>query len=357
MPSSLELKYRRLKRRKRRNIVLNSVCLLIASSGLLWTVNYFWRYISYEITNDAYVDQYVVPVNVRVAGYIEEVRFREHQYVHKGDTLVVLDNREYLIRQKEALAALMDAQGSRGVLHSNIRTSETRVAEQEASLGEAKARLWKAEQDFHRYERLLQEESVPRQQYDQAKADYDAAQAHYDALLKQREAARSQYSETSRRQVNIEAGILRAEAALDMADLNLSYTVVTAPYDGYMGRRTLEPGQYVSAGQTLSYLVRQADKWITANYRETQINNIYLGQPVRIKVDGVPGRVFHGHVTAISEATGSKYSLVPTDNSAGNFVKVQQRIPVRIDLDDVTTEDMALLRAGMMVETEALRRD
>lgn len=354
--SSIEMKYKRLKRRKRRNIILNTVCMLIASSGLLWTVNYFWRYISYEITNDAFVDQYISPVNIRVSGYIQDVRFREHQFVRKGDTLVVIDNREYLIRQKEAEAALMDAQGSKGVLRSNIETSETRIGEQNATLEEAKARLWKAEQDFHRYERLLEEESVPEQQYDQAKADYDAARARYNALVKQKDAARSQYAETNKRKVNVKAAILRDEAALDLANLNLSYTVVTAPYDGYMGRRTLEPGQYVSAGQTLSYLVRQSDKWITANYRETQIANIYIGQPVRIKVDGVPGKVFHGHVTAISEATGSKYSLVPTDNSAGNFVKVQQRIPVRIDLDNVTAEDMKQLRAGMMVETEALKR-
>ena len=354
--SSIEMKYKRLKRRKRRNIILNTVCMLIASSGLLWTVNYFWRYISYEITNDAFVDQYISPVNIRVSGYIQDVRFREHQFVRKGDTLVVIDNREYLIRQKEAEAALMDAQGSKGVLRSNIETSETRIGEQNATLEEAKARLWKAEQDFHRYERLLEEESVPEQQYDQAKADYDAARARYNALVKQKDAARSQYAETNKRKVNVKAAILRAEAALDLANLNLSYTVVTAPYDGYMGRRTLEPGQYVSAGQTLSYLVRQSDKWITANYRETQIANIYIGQPVRIKVDGVPGKVFHGHVTAISEATGSKYSLGPTDNSAGNFVKVQQRIPVRIDLDNVTAEDMKQLRAGMMVETEALKR-
>lgn len=197
---------------------------------------------------------------------------------------------------------------------------------------------------------------MPEQQYDQAKADFDAARARYNALLRQKDAARSQYTETSRRKVNIDAAILRAEAALDLANLNLSYTVVTAPYDGYMGRRTLEPGQYVSAGQTLSYLVRQMDKWVTANYRETQIANIYIGQQVRIKVDGIPGKTFRGHVTAISEATGSKYSLVPTDNSAGNFVKVQQRIPVRIDFDDVTPEDMAQLRAGMMVTTEALKR-
>ena len=305
--SVLHLKYKRLKRQKRRNIILNIVCLLIAGSGLVWTANYFWRYINYEITNDAFVDQYIAPVNVRVAGYIQEVRFREHQFVHEGDTLVVLDNREYLIRQKEAEASLLDAQESRDVLTSGIRTSHTRIAEQDANLAEAKARLWQTEQDYRRYERLLKEESVPEQQYDQAKASYEAARAHYD--------------ETSKKQVGVEAGILRAEAALDLANLNLSYTVVTAPYSGYMGRRTLEPGQYVSAGQTLSYIVRQSGKWITANYRETQIANIYIGQPVRIKVDGLPGKVLHGHVTAISEATGSKYSLVPTDNSAGNFVK------------------------------------
>ena len=116
------------------------------------------------------------------------------------------------------------------------------------------------------------------------------------------------------------------------------------------------PGQYVSAGQTISYLVRSKDKWITANYRETQISNIYIGQEVRIRVDAISGKTFTGRVTAISEATGSKYSLVPTDNSAGNFVKVQQRIPVRIDLIGVSEEEMAQFRAGMMVITEALKK-
>ncbi len=308
------------------------------------------------MTNDAFIDQYVVPINIRVAGYIEKVYFHEHQYVHKGDTLLVLDNREYAIKQKEAQAALLDAVGSRDVLNLGIQTSESHIAEQDANIAEARAKLWQAEQDYLRYERLLADESVPRQQYEQMKANYEAAKARYEALLRQKDAAQSQYAETSKRQVNMEAGILRAQAALDLADLNMSYTVVLAPYDGYMGRRTLEAGQYVAAGQTLSYLVRQTDKWVTANYRETQIANIYIGQEVRIKVDGVPGKVFLGHVTAISEATGSKYSLVPTDNSAGNFVKVQQRIPVRIDFDNVSDDDMALLRAGMMVETEALRK-
>lgn len=140
-----------------------------------------------------------------------------------------------------------------------------------------------------------------------------------------------------------------------MAQLNLSYTVVTAPYEGYMGRRTLEAGQLVQAGQTLSYLIRGKDKWITANYKETQIAHIYIGQKVLIKVDAFSKKEFHRTVSTISEATGSKYSLVPTDNSAGNFVKVQQRIPVRIDLEGVTPKEMQQLRAGMRVEAKALK--
>lgn len=349
-------KRRKLRKHRLRNIVLNLICILLAGSGLWFTFNYFRRHINYEITNDAFVDQYVAPINIRVSGYIQEVRFREHQYVHKGDTLLVLDNREYIIKVKEAEAALLDAHGTQDVIHSGVETSHTNVAVQEANIAEAKAKLWQREQDYHRFERLMRDESVPRQQYEQAKAAYDAAKARYDALVAQKNAAVSQYTEASKRTIGAEANILRCEASLDIARLNLSYTVLTAPYDGYIGRRTLEPGQYVQSGQTISYLVRSKDKWVTANYKETQIAHIFIGQEVIIKVDALPGRRFRGRVTAISEATGSKYSLVPTDNSAGNFVKVQQRIPVRIEFEGVTDEEMALLRAGMMVETEALRR-
>lgn len=172
-------------------------------------------------------------MNIRATGYIKEVRFKEHQFVHQGDTLLVLDNREYQIKVKEAEASLLDAQGSKDALHSGIETSHTNIAE-------AKAKLWQLEQDYHRFERLLKEESVPEQQYEQAKAAYDAAQARYQALLEQKRVALSQYSEASKKNTSAEAAILRKEADLDLARLNLSYTVVTAPYDGYMGRRTLE---------------------------------------------------------------------------------------------------------------------
>lgn len=354
--AQLEQKHKLLKRKKYRNIILNTVCLLIAGSGLFWVGNYFWRHFNYEITNDAFVDQYVSPVSIRVAGYVSDIRFKEHQFVHQGDTLLVIDDREYRIRLMEAEASLADAESSKDITNSVIETSYAKVEEIEANLAEAKVKLWQLEQDYHRYQRLLKEESVPEQQYEQIKSSYEAAKARINALEMQKKAALSQHSEAGKKTKSAEAAILRAQAALDMANLNLSYTVVTAPYDGYMGRRTLEKGQYVQAGQVMSYLVRQKDKWITANYRETQVANLYIGQKVYIYVDGVKGRRFEGHVAAISEATGSKYSLVPTDNAAGNFVKVQQRIPVRIELDNVSPEDMALLRAGMMVETEAVRR-
>ena len=356
MSEELLNKRRMLRWLRLRNITVNVTCILLAGSCIAWAVNYFWKYVHYEITNDATVEQYITPLNIRAAGYVKEIRFTEHQYVHAGDTLLVLDDREYRIRVKDAEAEYMNAKGDKEVLLASIESSQTNIAIRDAEIEETRIRLGQQEKEYRRYENLMRDESVSRQQYEQVKADYDATKARYEALLHQKEAAQSQFKETTRRQTGAEANILGREAALDMARLNLSYTVLTAPYDGYMGRRSLETGQYVQAGQTISYLVRSSDKWITANYRETQIAHIYIGQPVRIKVDAFPNRVFHGTVTAISEATGSKYALVPTDNSAGNFVKVQQRIPVRIRIDDASDEEMGTLRAGMMVETEALRR-
>lgn len=352
---SLQQKKRHLKRIRIRNITLNTVCIALAVWGITWACKYFWRNVNFEVTNDAYVDQYVSPVNVRVAGYVKEVRFKEHQFVRRDDTLLVLDDREYRIRVKEAEAALLDARGSADVLASGVETSRTNIAVQDANIEEARIMMEQAEHDFRRYERLLAEASVAEQQYEQMKANYEAARARYEALRNSRTTARSQYEESAKRHDNVQAAIMSREAALDLARLNLSYTVVTAPYDGYTGRRTLEEGQYVAAGQTISYLVRGQDKWVTANFRETQIDNIHIGQEVDITVDALPGRRFKGIVTAISEATGSKYALVPTDNAAGNFVKVQQRIPVRIELQDVSPEDMGRLRAGMMAEAAAKR--
>ena len=183
------------------------------------------------------------------------------------------------------------------------------------------------------------------------------ARARVAALKQQREAAYSSITEVDQRQENAEAAILRAEAAVELARLNLSYTVVTAPCDGYLGRRSIEEGQLVSAGQTLTTIIPDTRKWVVANYKETQVSALSVGQEMEVTVDAFKGKAFKGRVVAISPATGAKYSLVPTDNSAGNFVKIQQRVPVRIELTDISDEDNARLVAGMMCVVKSRKRN
>ncbi len=347
--------YHKLKRKQRRNLILNAISILLALGGIAWGVDFFIRYYKYEITNDATVEQYITPINSRITGYIKEVRFTDHQWVNAGDTLLIIDDRELKIKLMDAEAALLDAQNSSSVLASSIATTSTNVTVSDANIEEAKARLWKSGQDLKRYKNLLEAEAVSQQQYDQVKSEYDAQSAHYNALLRQRESLKSTSTETSKKQGNAEATILRRKADLEMAKLNLSYTVILAPFSGYVGRRTLESGQLVQAGQTITSLIKNNNKWIIANYREKQIENIYIGQEIRIRVDAISDKIFKGKVTAISEATGAKYSMLPSDNSAGNFVKIQQRIPVRIEFENISDEDMQKLRAGMMVMVEAIK--
>ncbi|MEG0647794.1 MAG: biotin/lipoyl-binding protein, partial [Bacteroides sp.] len=210
--SNLHIKKEQLKRLRIRNITVNTVCVLLVLAGISWTINYFWKYVNYEITNDAMVDQYIAPLNIRASGYIQEIRFTEHQQVHAGDTLLILDNREYQIKVKDAEAALMDARGSKDVLHSGIHTSQVNIAIQDANMAETKAKLWQQEEEYKRYSNLLDEESVSRQQYEQVKANYEATKARYQALLEQKNAARSQYSEANNKSTGVEAAILRKEA-------------------------------------------------------------------------------------------------------------------------------------------------
>lgn len=311
-----------------------------------------------ERTDDAQVEQYISPVNVKVAGYIKEIRFTEHQFVHKGDTILIIDDREYAIALKQAEAQLMDARSGRKVIGNSVNTASSSATVLDASIEEAELRVEKLERDYRRYSALLEKKASTPVIVEQYKTELDMAKARVSALKRQREAARSTVSEVSQRQENADAAILRAEAAVDMARLNLSYTVITAPADGYLGRRTIEQGQLVSPGQTITTLIPDGKKWVVANFKETQMARIRPGQSVEITVDAMPGKRFAGTVTAISQATGSKYSMVPTDNSAGNFVKIQQCVPVRIDfngsLDDTANSRMA---AGMMCEIKVDVKD
>lgn len=306
-----------------------------------------------ESTDDAQIEQYISPINVKVPGYIKEIRFTEHQYVHKGDTLMIIDEREYAIALQQAEAALIDAKSGRKVIGNTVNTASTSAAVFESTIKEAELRVEKLQRDYDRYSRLLERKATTPVVVEQYRTELDMAKSRVNALKQQRDAAHSTVTEVSQRQENADAAIMRANAAVDMARLNLSYTIITAPADGFLGRRSIEEGQLVSPGQTITTLIPAGQKWVVANFKEKQMSRIRESQHAEIRIDAIPGRVFHGKVTAISSATGSKYSMVPTDNSAGNFVKIQQRVPVRIDFSDsIPAEDSRRMAAGMMCEVK-----
>ena len=327
------------------------ICLAIW--GLYAIISLFVDYKSNETTDDAQVEQYLSPVNIRVPGYIKKIYFTEHQHVRKGDTLLVLEDDEYRIRLKEAEAALMDARSGRKVVANTLNTVSNSASVYDASIAEAQYRMEQLEKDYRRYSSLLKKNATTPIVVEQYQTQLEMARARVAALKQQREAAHSSVIEVDQRQENAEAAVKRAEAAVDLAALNLSYTVVTAPCNGCLGRRSIEEGQLVNAGQTLTTIIPDTRKWVVANYKETQISSLAVGQEVEVTVDAFAGKTFKGRITAISSATGSKYSMVPTDNSAGNFVKIQQRVPVRIELTDISDEDNARLAAGMMCVVKA----
>ena len=344
---------KQLKKQKVRQTIVSLIGIALILWGVVKVVLLFIDYSSNETSNDAQVEQYISPVNLRASGYIKKICFQEHQSVKKGDTLLILDDREYRIRVMEAEAALKDAMAGANVINATLNTTETSATVYDASIAEIEVRLQKLAKDRQRYQNLVERNAATPIQLEQIETEYKATKKKLDAVLKQKKAALSGVNEVQTRKGNTEAAIERAQAALAMAKLNLSYCVVTAPCDGKLGRRALEEGQMVNVGQTVTNILPDTQKWVIANYKETQVENLHVGQTVRITVDAVSDKEFTGKITAISGATGSKYSLVPTDNSAGNFVKIQQRVPVRIDFTNLSKADNERLAAGMMVVVKA----
>jgi membrane fusion protein (multidrug efflux system) len=344
-------------KKSKKQILINILLIAVAASFLSWGVSTYFDLNSDLYTNDAHIEEYINPVNTRIPGYIKEVRFNEHQKVKKGDTLVLIDDREYKIQVEQAEAAYMAAKASKMVTASSVNTVQSGLSTTDANIEAAKARVWNAEQNYRRYENLLREGAATQQQFDQVKTDYETLLAQTKALQEQRATTRLSTVETSTRISVNEAEIKRTHALLDFAKLNLSYTVITAPYDGVTGRRTIQEGQLAQAGQTLLSYVRNDSTWVVANYKETQVTKLGIGQKVKLKVDGFGSKEFDGVVSAIAQATGSKFSAVPTDNSTGNFIKVQQRVPVKIEFstNQKNGELVKLLRAGMNVEVRTTK--
>jgi membrane fusion protein, multidrug efflux system len=336
----------------RRHIILaNTLLFVIIVVLLTWAIRAYFHIGESNYTNDAQVEEFINPINSKVQGFIKEIRFVEHQQLKQGDTLVVLDDRELQIQLLQAEASLMNAVATKELTFSSINTIKNNLEVSDANLTAAKARLINIEQNYKRYSSLLKDEAVTKAQFDQMKSEYDAARAQYDALVSQRKTVQLSITEATKRLDINDAEVKRAQASWDMAKLNLSYTKITTPYPCIAGRRLIEEGQLIQPGQQLLSIVKNNEKWVVANFREKQMNNIKTGEKITIKVDALNGKKYNGIITAISGASGSKYSAIPVDNSTGNFVKVQQRFPVRIEFTQANNaDDIKMLRAGMNVE-------
>ena len=376
-------------------LVVVAIVIIIASTIV------YGRYAAWESTDDAQIDGYIFPVSARVSGYVTRVLVDNNQRVEAGTVLVQMDPKDFEVAVANAKASLANDQASAAALQTNVPITSVSTSSQltsaqadirnadagllaaqraseaaQANLRQAEANDLKAQDDVNRYQPLAARDEIPKQQYTQAvnsqKATAAAVEAAHAAAAGSEQAvtqarsklaqaqAQLQYAQTQPQQISVQrsraraadAETERAAAALQQAQLNLQYTTVVAPVDGIVGQRSVQPGQNVAPGQQLMTIVPLDSQniWVTANFKETQLTYMRPGQPVRVYVDTY-GRTYNGKVLNIAGASGARYSLLPPENATGNYVKVVQRIPVKIAFESGQDAEH-LLRPGMSVEPD-----
>jgi membrane fusion protein (multidrug efflux system) len=341
--------------RKTRRLIQNIFVLTVLALGLWWIAAEFIKFNVTTFTDNAQVRRQIVPINARVQGYIKEIRFDEYSYVHKDDTLIIIDDAEYALALAQANAQVQNALAGKSTVNASITTTASEISVNDASIEGTRIEMENALRDVERYQALLNDKAVTPKQYDDAHTKYESLKAKYEMLCRQKQSTMLTRDEKSQQLGQHDAGIELARAGVELARLNLSYTVITAPVDGYTSRRNLQVGQLVQPGQTLLSIVDENDVWVIANYKESQTSKMKIGDKVKVTVDAIPDKTYIGVIEAISNATGAQYSLVPQDNATGNFVKVEQRLPVKIRFTkDNSAADMRLLRAGLNVECELM---
>jgi membrane fusion protein (multidrug efflux system) len=380
------------------------IAIIIGVVVLLVVGFFVYRYVtSYESTDDAEVDGHINSISARVSGHVIKLNVLDNQYVQAGTVLVEIDPADYQVAYERAKADFEDAQAAAAAAGVNVpitsvnTTSQVSATEADvasaragiaaakqqfeaakAQLAQARANDVKAQNDLGRYKQLVDKQEISQQQYDEAVAASKASAAAVDAASATADAAQSQVIQAQGKLVQAEANLSNArtaprqmevirsraasalaeaqlkKAALDQAQLNLQYTKITAPVAGVVSDRTVEVGQNVAPGQELMKVIPLNDVWITADFKETQLREMKVGQPVTIEVDA-NGRKYKGKVDSIAGASGARFSLLPPENATGNYVKVVQRIPVKIVLDPGENNDQSL-RPGMSVEPKVWTR-
>ena len=333
--------------KKRKPLIIVTVIVLVVA--VIALISWFISR-GYETTDDAFIDGHIIDVSARISAEVIGVHINDNQEVQKGDLLVELDPRAYRVALEKAQSQLLQAQSGVHVAEAQQAQADAQLAQAQAQLVQQTAQFEIASINFNRNSSLYQQDlrAVSKQDLDTTKATMDAAAGTLDAAKASVTAAQAAEQAAQSQIVSAQANVAVSQSAVDDANLQLSYTQIHAAESGRITRKTVEPGNFISAGQTLFSIV-QHDVWVTANFKENQLARMRRGQPVRIHVDAFPGHDFKAHVDSFQLGSGSRFSLLPAENATGNYVKVVQRVPVKIVFDEPLSALMDLA-PGMSVE-------
>jgi membrane fusion protein (multidrug efflux system) len=336
-------------KKTRKRFVLPAVIAAVLLLAIGGTV-YYLHARHFESTDDAFIEGHVVAISPRVAGQVAQVLVDDNDVVAKGQVLAKVDARDFEAKLAEAKASQQSAVGKLAEARTHVTSLEAQIAKAQADVKAQQAAFDFAQQDASRY-RELPNGAASQQERSRVESELKTAQANLDAAKAALAAAQAQLANGQSQVKTAEAAVAQAETIVHQAELNLSYTTITAPENGRITRKSVEAGAYVQVGQSLLAIVPN-DVWVLANFKETQLDDMRPGQRVEIKIDAYPEAKFEGHVDSIQAGTGSRFSLLPPENATGNYVKVVQRVPVKIVFDKKSADEQLVLAPGMSVEPE-----
>jgi membrane fusion protein, multidrug efflux system len=333
---------------KKKKPLTNIILGVILLAGIVIGVFEYLKFKNIVNTDDAQLSSNIDPVVARISDYVTSINFKDNEHVTKGQLLVQLDDKDLVIKEQQAEANLNDAQANADVSKANAASVQSLLATSKDEITSAKINYDKAHRDFERYQNLYKDGSVTQEQFDQYRTTMQSDSNLVDIASKKYESAQKQYDLSLADLASAQAAVNVKQADLNFAKLQLSYATITAPASGIASKRSIQLGQLVGAGSSLLAVVEDS-VWVEANFKETQLNDLKPGQPAQITIDALNGQIINGTISSFAGATGALFSLLPPDNATGNYVKVVQRVPIKVVLD---TKNPAykLLRPGLSVE-------
>ncbi|PBQ33193.1 secretion protein HlyD [Sphingobacteriaceae bacterium] len=348
-------------KKKKFKIIGGIAALVIALVVYVWISG-----IGHQKTDNAQVDAVIMPIRATVQGFVTKVNFSDNQMVKKGDVLIEIDGKDYVTRLKQAQAVLESAKAQLEIAKSGASTADMNAMASSLNsqaakdnIASARAKFSKNEKEMNRMDKMLKDGAVSQQQFESVKAEFETSKAQWDMLEKHYQASSSQASglqsqaDGQKSQIVLaEAIVKQREAELALAQTQLDNTFLKAPFDGIISKKSIDVGQYLQIGTPVCSAVDYNNLWVSANFKETQINEMRPNQPVDIKIDAFPKAHIQGKLQSFGGATGARFSLLPPDNATGNFVKITQRVPVKILITEYPRELLGLLLPGLSAEVD-----